>query len=285
VEWIWRIPPDNTVLVFAEIWMDDDEAQDVTVTLTPPSGQNPLLSGTIPVGTVLPTPSGTAPQLIGPIVWGKDRMWLLEVGPTVVMPENEPSNEHGDWTIAVDGIPENAEVHAYVARTDPNMGVRTGAKRSHFVDSNWEQTRSAEAGCTPTEGEFDQAGSLLRRFGTLNGIATGKKHRLHIAGGYVLADGRKAPYSSAGPPRRGHRVGPDYVLPCDETWALTGIRAGGNRSGTVFRLTGTSAAAPQLARQFGKLRGGLPFPSSTDVPSPYDIAEIEKRGGGDLEPP
>src|SRR6185437_6913900 len=34
VEWIWRIPPDNTVLVFAEIWMDDDEAQDVTVTLT-----------------------------------------------------------------------------------------------------------------------------------------------------------------------------------------------------------------------------------------------------------
>lgn len=285
VEWIWRIPPDNTVLVFAEIWMDDDEAQDVTVTLTPPSGQNPLSSGTIPIGTALPTPSGTAPQLIGPIVWGKDRMWLLEVGPTVVTPENEPGNEHGDWTIAVDGIPEYAEVHAYVARTDPNMGVRPGAKRSLFVDSDWEQNLSAQAGCSPIDREFDQTGSLIHRFGTLNGIATGKKHRIHVAGGYVLADGRKASYSSAGPPRHGHRVGPDYVLPCDEDHALTGIRAGGNRSGSAFRLIGTSTAAPQLARQFAKLRSGLAFPPPADVPSQNDFAEIEKRGGGDLEPP
>lgn len=285
VEWIWRIPPDNTVLVFAEIWMDDDEAQDVIVTLTPPSGQDPLSSGTIPIGTALPTPSGTAPQLIGPIVWGKDRMWLLEVGPTVVMPENEPTNEHGDWTIAVDGIPENAEVHAYVARTDPNMGVRPGAKRSQFVDSDWEQTRSAQAGGSPIDREFDQTGSLIHRFGTLNGIATGKKHRIHVAGGFVLASGRKAPYSSAGPPRGGPREGPDYVLPCDEDAVLTGIRAGGNRSGSVFRLIGTSTAAPQLARQFTKLRSGLAFPPPTDVPSQNDVAEIEKRGSGDVEPP
>ena len=123
VEWIWRIPPDNTVLVFAEIWMDDDEAQDVTVTLTPPSGQDPLSSGTIPIGTALPTPSGTAPQLIGPIVWGKDRMWLLEVGPTVVMPENEPTNEHGDWTIAVDGKEAENAVWAYQDPYDEARGL------------------------------------------------------------------------------------------------------------------------------------------------------------------
>jgi len=285
VEWIWRLPPDNTVLAFAEIWMDDDVAEDVTVTLTPPSGKNPLTSGSTVVGTTLPTPSGTAPQLIGPIVWGKDRMWLLEVGPTVVTPENQANNEHGDWTIEVDGIPDNGEVHAYVARTDPNMGAHTGAKRSLFVDSNWEQTRSAEAGCIRIDGEFDQTGSLVRRFGTLNGIATGKKHRVHVAGGYVLADRRKAPYSSAGPARHAHRVGPDYALPCDESPALPGIRAGASRSGGAFRLIGTSTAAPQLARQFAKLRGGLAFPKATDVPSPNDIAEIEKRGGGDLEPP
>ncbi|WP_315777274.1 MULTISPECIES: hypothetical protein [unclassified Bradyrhizobium] len=285
VEWIWRLPPDNTVLVFAEIWVEDDEAQGVTVTLTSPSGKVQLTSGCAVIGTTLPKPGGTTPQLIGPIVWGKDRMWLLEVGPTVVRPEDQASNEHGDWTIKVDGIPENAEMHAYVARTDPNMGARTGAKRSHFVDSNWEQTRSAGASCTRIDGEFDRTGSLLDRFGTLNGIATGKKHRVHVAGGYVVADGRKTPYSSAGRPRGGHRIGPDYVLPCDEDNALTGIRAGGNRSGAVLRLIGTSTAAPQLARQFARLRGGLALPQPTAVPSPNDIAEIAKRGGGDLEPP
>jgi len=282
VEWIWRLPPDNTVLCFAEIWMDDDDAQGVSVTLTSPSGQYEVASGSGITGTTLPTPGGTTPQIVGPIKWGKDRMWLLVVGPTIAGPL---ANEHGDWKIKVDGIAENAELHGYVARTDPNMGVRTGARSSRFVDVSWEQTQAASASCTRVDGEFDNDGSLIRRFGTLNGIATGKKHRLHVAGGYVLAQGRKAPYSSAGPARHGHRVGPDYVLPCDDSCALPGIRAGGNRSGTVFRLIGTSTAAPQLARQFAKLRGGVPFPIPTHVPSPNEIVEIEKRGAGDLEPP
>jgi len=213
-------------------------------------------------------------------MWGNDSVWQLAVGPTIAAP-GVVANEHGDYKIKVTGVGENAEVHAYVARSDPNMGVRTGAKRSYFVDPDWERTHSAQAGCTRVNGEFDKAGSLVSRFGTLNGIATAKKHRVHVAGGYVLADGRKSPYSSAGPPRHGHRVGPDYALPCDESHALQGIRAGGTRSGTVFRLVGTSAAAPQLARWAANSL----LPTPTDVPSPSDTAEIEKRGGGDLAPP
>ena len=38
VEWIWRLPPDNTVLCFAEVWMKTIHAGGVTVTLTSPSG-------------------------------------------------------------------------------------------------------------------------------------------------------------------------------------------------------------------------------------------------------
>jgi len=284
VEWTWRLPPDNTVLCFAEVWMDDDDDDGVSVTLTSPSGHVHLISASSVTGFTLPTVGGTDPELIGPIVWGKDRMWLLEVGPTIAAPGIVP-NEHGDWTIKVDGIPEYAEVHAYVARSDPNMGVRTGAKRSSFVDPKWELTQSAKASFTRVDGEFDKIGSLIRRDGTLNGIATAKKHRVHVAGGYVLADGRKASFSSEGPARRGPRVGPDFALPCDESYALEGIRAGGNRSGVVFRLTGTSAAAPQLARRAVKLARGLPVPPPNHVPSPNDFVEIQKRGGGDLEPP
>jgi hypothetical protein len=203
-------------------------------------------------------------------------MWLLAVEPTRAVAE------HGDWRIKVSGIRPRAQVHAYVARSDPNMGVRTGAKRSYFVDHNWEMTRSAEASCKYADGEFDNTGSLIHRDGTLNGIATAKDGSVHVAGGYILANGRKSPYSSAGAARAGPltlRIGPDFALPCDESHALQGIRAGGNRSGGVFRLTGTSAAAPQLARQVAD----PPIPPATSVPALPD--EVAKRGGGNIEPP
>ena len=283
VEWTWRLPPDNTVLCFAELWMDNNvAASNVSVTLTSPSGNVHLKSASSVTGTTLPTP-GTTTQLIGPIVWGNDRMWLLEVGPTVAAP-GIVANEHGDWTIEVSGVGVGGKVDAYVARTDPNMGVTTGAKRSFFVDPIWERTRSAAASCTFVNSEFDNTGSLVSRFGTLNGIATAEDNSVHVAGGYILLDGHQSTYSSAGPSRdypTTPRRGPDYVLPCDEFYALRGIRAGGTRSGSVFRLIGTSAAAPQLARWIAD--AALPLP--TNVPSPGDTVEIEKRGGGDLAPP
>ncbi len=103
----------------------------------------------------------------------------------------------------MNGIAAGAQVHAYVARSDPNMGVRSGAKLSYFVDHSWEMTRSAEASCKYADGEFDRTGSLIDRCGTLNGIDTGMDSSVHMAGGYILANGRKSPYSSAGPARNG----------------------------------------------------------------------------------
>jgi hypothetical protein len=276
VKWTWRLPPDNTVLCFAEVWMKTAHVGNVSVTLTSPSGA--IYDSTIP------TTAQSLAGVDGPIAWGSDdTMWRLQVKPTIATAALVA--EHGDWTISVTGVDHHAVVHAYVARTDPNMNIHTGAKRSYFVDPEWERTRSASAGCTRVNGEFDKSGSLVRRFSTLNGIATAKDSSVHVAGGYVLLDGRKSPYSSAGPARRGplaHRVGPDYLMLCDESYALQGIRAGGTRSGTVFRLIGTSAAAPQLARQVAKL---VPLPPPTNVPLPGDTVEIEKRGGGDIEPP
>ncbi|MFL5107010.1 MAG: hypothetical protein ACJ8DX_13040, partial [Xanthobacteraceae bacterium] len=152
-----------------------------------------------------------------------------------------------------------------------------------FVDPNWVGTHSAAASCTYADGEFDRSGSLIHRDGTLNGIATDLLPSVHVAGGFIIANGRKSPYSSAGPARHGPRVGPDYLLPCDESYALKGIRAGGNRSGAVFRLVGTSVAAPELARQVVKLVSALPFPTPTNVPT--SPGEIAKRGGGNIEPP
>jgi hypothetical protein len=275
VEWTWRLPPDNTVLCFCEVWMKTVHAGSVIVTLTSPSGVS--YDSTIPI-----TPLSLA-GVDGPIAWSiDDTMWRLEVKRTIASADLVA--EHGDWTIRVAGVPHHhdADVHAYVARTDPNMGVRTGAKLSYFVDPEWERSRSASASCKYDNGEFDNGGSLIRRYGTLNGIATAKDDRVHVAGGYIIANQRKSTYSSAGPARPGpltHRVGPDYVLPCDESYALQGIRAGGARSGTVFRLIGTSTAAPQLARHIAD----LPIPLAHDIPG--TPIEQYKRGDGNMDPP
>ena len=255
------------MLCFAEVWLTNADAVGVTVTLTSPSG------------VTLPSSTGPTPQVGGPFVRGGHTMWRLEVGPTIA--SAMVGNEHGDWKITAYGIRKNAEVHAYVARSDPNMGVRTGARRSYFVDHTWELTLSSEASFKYVDGEFDTTGSLIRRDGTLNGIATAKDASVHVAGGYILTNGRKSPYSSGGPARSGpfiQRLGPDYALPCDESYALAGIRAGGNRSGSVFRLIGTSAAAPQLARHVAD----PPIPPATNLPTLP--SEIGKRGGGNIEP-
>jgi hypothetical protein len=283
IEWTWRLPPDNSVLCFAEVWINRARPGSVTVTLTSPSGVTWTSSpGLNPPPRDTPLPPDTG--VYAPGGWGSHTRWLLAVEPTRVATDDTAwvAAEHGDWKIKVSGIPGNAQIHAYVARSDPNMGVRTGAKLSYFVDHDWERTRSSEASCKYGNGEFDRAGSLIHRTGTLNGIATAKDTGVHVAGGYILANGRKSPYSSAGPARIGPlglREGPDCVLPCDESYALRGIRARGNRSGSVFRLIGTSAAAPQLARHIAD--PPIPEPSMEPA-SPEDYA---KRGDGNVEPP
>ena len=104
-----------------------------------------------------------------------------------------------------------------MARSDPNLGVRTGAKRSYFVDHNWEMTHSAPASCIYAGGEFDATGSLIHRDGTLNGIATANASRVHVAGGYNLSDRRKSPYSSAGPARGPVHLATDLTTPYSVT--------------------------------------------------------------------
>jgi hypothetical protein len=231
---------------------------------------------------IVPPPNPRPPASVDlPIPWGSyDTVWSLRVEPTIAYADVVA--EHGDWTIKVTGIGENAEFHAYVARTDPNMNQYTGAKASYFVDPVWERNHSASAGCTWVNGEFPREGSRVERHGTLNGIATAKETPVRVAGGYILSHSRKSPYSSAGPARSGPhalRKGPDYLLPCDESYALGGLRGGGNRSGSVIRLTGTSAAAPQLARW------AVRNVALNATHSPVNPVEEEERGYGNLEPP
>jgi hypothetical protein len=89
-----------------------------------------------------------------------------------------------------------------------------------------------------------------------------------VVGGYRIADGEIASYSSGGPARDidpdqlrqcstglphvdlllRHRFRPDADAPSDVGAGLRGLRVTGTRGGSFARLSGTSAAAPSVAR-------------------------------------
>jgi hypothetical protein len=263
--WHWKVPPDNPVDIFAEVWIPAPKPG-VTVSLTPPAGAGSAQ------GTVTPNPTGNG--------------WTLRIPPTRATLGNPQPQPHGAWTVTVSGVPADTPVHAYLARTDPNFGARSGAKASHFIDPDWERTRGAAAAHRYRDGAFDDTGSVVSRRGTLSGMATDAHPQIRVAGGWVLGNGGKASYSSEGPARATPatpyppppRPGPDYALPTDETRILTGVPGAGTRAGASFRLVGTSSAAPQLARHLAN--GALPPVLMYPVPRPPS-----GHGNGNLPPP
>ncbi|MBS0343959.1 MAG: hypothetical protein JSS56_25935, partial [Proteobacteria bacterium] len=285
--WTWRVPPDNPVPVFAEIWVPKGQEAHVSgrllapVTGVPYVGQLPFIGrAESPCSTsygwliVLPPTQGkplaTPP---GPSPSAPDGDWTFNstspAGPAPApgsLPNQDdlPPGPHGNWQLELSIDAADVQAHAYIARSDPNMGARLAAKPTRFVDAAWEKAQGAKADYRLVDGVRDLNGSLVRRDGTLNGIATVVAGGVHVAAGYRLRDQLASRYSSRGP-SRGPRPGPDCAFACDESTNLLGIRAGGNRSGTVFRLVGTSTAAPQFARQIAN--GVALKTGGTDVPA------------------
>ena len=256
--------------------MKTADASGVTVTLTSPSG---LISTSDHVPCLPPT--APRPRVAyAPLAWGNEHgVAACRSKPTIASSGLVP--EHGDWTIRVAGVP------AHMPRSTPMWPAAT---------RTWACARAPS----------------VRILSTLSGNKPGRLGQLH-ARRRGVRQGRVTDPSRRHPQRHRYRQEararrrwllilrtdasrlirrqalratarslasvPDYVLPCDESYALQGIRAGGNRSGSVFRLMGTSTAAPQLARHV----------TNPPLPVPYDmpttLEDIRKRGGGDLDPP
>jgi len=247
----WCIPPDGATPSFLEIWWP---AQASLITLTPPQGN------AIPVPAAVGfTNIVHAGAVVGGVTvilhWSGKTMALVAIHPTANRMATVVNAPHGRWGIQIQAQSEkdSGQAHIYVARADHNMGQKRKAVASYLWDQKYEEMRRKKDGMDAA----DPAGSSVKREGTLNGIATGGQ--VHVAGGYRLSDGHVAHYSSSGPAvSPSMRVGPDWIYPTDESMALKGIQASGVRSGSVFRLTGTSTAAPQLAREIANR--SLPTP-------------------------
>lgn len=89
--------------------------------------------------------------------------------------------------------------------------------------------------------------SPIRRMGALNNVATAGE--AYVVGGYMLQSKQLAAYSASGPGRAATRLpGIDVLATSDSSQHIRGVRSTGVRTGTSFRMDGTSVAAPVVTR-------------------------------------
>jgi len=159
-------------------------------------------------------------------------------------------------------------IRCWIQRDTDPASLRSGARQSYFDDPD-----NARYSIYGSLLEVDTYSALVRRFGSVNGLATSPRS-MAVAGfrfgaglGSSAKDALPAPYSCAGTQNAGW---PEARITCssmsDRSKALPGTVAAGVRSGSRSVLQGTSMAAPFVARQLVTT-----FVSASD----QDVAQAE----------
>lgn len=320
----WRIQPNDRTPSYLELWFPYGfDPQGYQIVLVDPWGRS---IATFPIGG---RRSGRRrygdPGSINPISNGKEDIGQISAdlhrddGKTgkdttgrwrvlIVMAPTEPENpalprtDAGQWTVLVKRGTGPAlidhPIHCWIQRSADPESMRSGSRQSYFVDG-------LDRGFTPQGdlAENDRKGAFVRRFGSLNGLATGAKslvvagYRLGAGLGSSLAFARPARYSSAGTHESdwpGKQVGCSSMS--DRSRVLPGTVAAGVRSGSLSFVQGTSSAAPFVARQLATVfvkaddddvaaaAGENYLPLLTGEPSGSDT-ERRARLGAVLVPP
>jgi hypothetical protein len=222
-----QISAGDTTDTFVEIWYPRATSLDVEVRVRAPDSD---WSAWVPQGQELPMEASTVDQEIVAMLRhdavvpnGAGSMALLAITATA-MPEGVTQSlaPAGLWEveIRVSGkAGEELPIEAWIERDDPGRG--TGVLPPSFLDQSDEDDRN-----------------------TLSSLATGV-HTVRV-GGFNRGRGREAPYSSRG--RAGDGL-PQLLAVCEEDEVDRSIRAAATRSSEVYRLNGTSIAAPVVARR------------------------------------
>ena len=226
-------------------------------------------------------------------------MVLIAVAPTRAEPErrtgDRPLGLHGNWQVEVCHVagPSDASsdtrhrIHAWAERNDLVYGnVRRQQSTVFAAEQPPEPTeftpRSAQQQRQPTRGDWTPSPEPYQLAYTLGSLAGGKAgsagRKVLVAGAYRRGDGEPTPYSSGGPSTepartsRGattRRESPDVDAPSDESVSVRGTRSAGMLAGGVTRLSGTSAAAPQVTRWLANLIYLVSHGLKSELPSFY----------------
>jgi hypothetical protein len=240
----WCIPPDGRTPSFLEIWWPTGtDMANIEIELTAPDG---VVFSSMPNKIVTNVVNAQIISSITLMHQGNNLMALIALLPTYSKKFASGTAPHGIWKIKCKStVPMTDQIHAYIARSDHNMGATRKAKSSYFRDPVYEAVRSHKSAETVNL----IPNSAVQKYGTLSGLCTG--HHTRVASGVRYSENVPVRYASLGPFRNGIKY--PYEYPTDVSRMVMGWPAGGTRDVTVGRLIGTSAASPQLARDISNL--------------------------------
>jgi hypothetical protein len=302
-ELTWRILPDDNSDSHLEIWpAEGSPAADLQVSVASPGvAASPFVkvghslalyedAGARPLAAILF--SGDPPNA-APVDSAHPRA-MVHVAVAATRPRRgtpDATAPHGVWTVRLKNTGRTPiEIDAYIERDNPALGDSGPRRQSYFVHPDY--PRSATK-MLPALDDSDNP-SPIKRMGALNNVATAKSAL--VVGGYVYQTGQLGSYSAAGPGRairanvRGN-AGVDVLAVSDCSQTIRGVRAAAVRTGTTFRMDGTSVSAPQITRWIAKWMhenspptGGwaqviAPYASNTN---PTLLGPVERTGYGRL---
>ncbi|MBM7068424.1 hypothetical protein [Actibacterium sp. 188UL27-1] len=282
----WRVQPSDVTANFLEIWMPR-AAKNVKVWVALPDGPKVQLKDlNFQTGLVLHPDGQTNPNCViaratidrqrGRMPSGtqpKKRVLLAIVPTQLPYPSTRPVAPSGIWTITVTAkLPEAGQkIEAWIQRDDEPIGYKRPGRPSYFDDPDYRRFDGPDQ-----QGDVkltDDPNCVVKRYGALNGMATGQKTR--IIGGYMGPPAAHAALYAGAADKSTNGANHRMRYPCasaqsDTSRVLSGTLGSGTRSGSVSVLNGTSVAAPQMARYLvlGKL--GLPLPQTVQVAGPVE---------------
>lgn len=242
-----NVQPGNEAPTFVEIWVPTDLSDHLTFELTPPHEQQPLKG--LPWGSEKAWPDASSAHAC--VVMNKSQVLgrhgyviVLRIAPTHVTGDKQSAAPHGVWRICLSAEEKVLDgVRAYVGRSEETLGASKRARQSTIT------------GRSELQEKFD-------RKGTVNGHAPGSG--MNVSGAYfgelfpyarTIDRSQKpqgliykaTPYSGIGPLKSRKRT-PDDSITTEDGFYNPGLLGMGNYSGVLFRMTGTSVAAPLRAR-------------------------------------
>jgi len=230
------VPPDNPLESFVELWplLDGDvRLEDLHITVCPPGGEALQAAGVGSVRVLTDAQGQVLAGLVFPRVTAQSvgrPMVLLAVRPTRGADDSTPAAPYGAWTITVSSAARTPiTVHGWVERNDTVIRRRS-PQQTVFLD----------------EVPAGEPGGWLSDDSTLSSLAHGE--HTDCVGAYEVQGPSVAPYSSRGPVLNPERPRSLVHGASDTSASLPGIPVPGFYSGTRMRLSGTSAAAPRVAR-------------------------------------
>ncbi len=267
----WRVQPDDKTHSYMHIWMPADTnfnppASDrIKISVVAPNGeQSAELGEVLNQNDLVYSVGGQTVCRVGNTFVDGDTnrsLFTLSMMPTArnynisSMADVKPTAPAGVWKVVIKDInvTETTEINCWVERDDTAYGYQSQGRQSYFDDPDYQRYDDYTA---PVEVDTG-TDSTTKRSGTLNGIATGDK--VIVVGGMYRKEKSLTNYSACGPAsaRFGSAVatreGPDLLTVSDDSKVHAGIPGAGTRSGSVMYFSGTSVAAPRVAREVADL--------------------------------